>query len=143
MSWISDVRHQVRSLDLAVKNLRKFGWTVGGVFGLITVWGMYKHWTVPWLTTFGVIGLGLIITALVAPGRLKWIYRGWMGLGFGMGWIVSRLLLIIVFFLVVTPIGLIARLWGHKFLDLGFPSKKTSLWVPRGSETSINYEKMF
>jgi hypothetical protein len=69
-------------------------------------------------------------------------YRGWMALARAMGWVVSRVVVTIVFALVVTPIGLVARLLGKRLLDLRPDPSATTYWVPRGNERP-RYDKMY
>lgn len=93
--------------------LRNFGITIGtifvGLFGLIIplTFGLrYPIW--PWI-----LGLILVIWALVAPASLRIIYRGWMQIGLLLNGIVSPVVLGIIFFLIVTPFGLVMRLFGQ------------------------------
>ncbi len=142
MSWISDVRYELERLEVSSKKLRRFGLVVGGVFFALALWFFFrKHAQTP-AFVIGAAGLLLAVGGGFAPLRLGRIYRVWMGLAFAIGWIVSRVLLTVVFFLVLTPIGFIARLAGEDFLDIRRSSGRDSCWVRR-SETKIDYEKMY
>jgi hypothetical protein len=44
MSWISDIRNEVKRLDRSRKALRKFGIVVGSVFLVLTGWLWFKSW---------------------------------------------------------------------------------------------------
>ena len=94
------------------QQLRSFGLLVGGIFGLIgllpVVWRHQSPRT--WAVTLAVL---LIAPALVAPGILGPAYRLWMKLAEVLAWINTRILLGVVFYLVVTPIGMIMRLLGR------------------------------
>src|SRR5947209_3888895 len=86
--------------------LRRFGLTVGGVlaglFGLALP--LLRHRAVPhW--PFYPAGL-LVGAALVAPAALAPVQRAWTGIGRVLGWVNSRIILIIVFAVVVTPLAL-------------------------------------
>lgn len=98
--------------ELDKKGLRDFGLMTGalvaGIFGLLLPWLFAWAWPVwPWL----VCGV-LVIWALAAPLSLNPVYRIWMRFGLFMGSIISRIILGLVFFLVVTPIGLLMRATG-------------------------------
>ena len=95
-----------------VKQLRHFGWLVGGIFGLIGLWPLVWRQQSPraWALTLAVL---LILPALVAPRLLAPVYRAWMLLGEGLAWINTRIILGVVFYGVVTPIGLVMRMLGH------------------------------
>ena len=91
------------------KQLRSFGLTVGGIFAVIGLWPVVFHNEDPrW---WAVVSAGLLVVpALVFPGSLSWVYKQWMTLGHVMGWINTRIILGVVFYFVVTPIGMIRRL---------------------------------
>lgn len=59
----------------------------------------------------------LVPAAIAVPGFFhagygEFIHRGWMKLAMLLGWINSRILLTVLFFLVLTPVALVARLLG-------------------------------
>ena len=54
-----------------------------------------------------------------------------MGIAFAIGWIVSRAILILLFYFVVTPIGIIARFFGKKFIDISFLRSSESVLGPK------------
>src|SRR5688572_15953712 len=93
------------------KQLRSFGLTVGGIFAVIGLWPVLFHNEDPrwWAMLLG--GL-LVVPAVVFPRSLAWVYGRWMALGHVMGWINTRIILGMVFYLVVTPTGMIRRLFG-------------------------------
>ena len=68
----------------------------------------------------------------------------WMTFAVIFGWVMSRVILSIVFYLILTPIGLITRLFGEDFLDLN-KSNTESYWNNRNSDFELNqdYEKQF
>ena len=92
------------------KQLRSFGLTVGGIFAIIGLWPVWFHgsdlrlWAV-------IIAALLIVPALVLPKTLESPYRGWMAVGQILGWINTRIILGLIFYGLVTPIGLIRRLF--------------------------------
>jgi hypothetical protein len=141
MSWISDVREEISELDLSVKNLRKFALTVGPIFLLIAAWCVWKHH----LTTTVVlacVGLALVIAGGVLPQSLRGVYQVWMGFSFAVGWVVSRVIITIMFYLAVTPVGLLARAVGKDFLDINMRRRHDSYWVKKDSGKTVNYERL-
>lgn len=94
------------------KGLREFGLVTGGllagIFGLFLPWlfGLaYPLW--PWIIG-GILG----VWALLIPNSLKWFYKGWMSIALVIGWINTRIILAIVFYIIITPMGLIMRIFG-------------------------------
>jgi hypothetical protein len=59
------------------------------------------------------IAAALLLLAAVAPAALRPVYRVWMRIGEGLAWVNTRIILTVVFFLVVTPIGVVMRLFGR------------------------------
>ena len=97
--------------SIDTKELRNFGFIVGGVFALIGLWPLI-HGEDPRLWAIIVAGL-LLVPAAVFPRGLRHVHRGWMAVGHVLGWINTRLILSIVFGLVITPFGIVRRWLGH------------------------------
>lgn len=142
MSWIKDVKEELNALEISPKVLRKFGLMVGGIFLLIGLWIYYSSQSFAGII-FLLIGILLFVFGLFFPKSLSSIYKVWMGLAFALGWIMSRVLLIILFYFVLTPIGFIAKIVGKKFLDIDYNTKKDSYWVIRSSDKKSDYSKMY
>ena len=81
-----------------------------------------------------------ILMGLSRPSALQKLYTFWMWLALILGWLISRLLLIVLFFLVITPIGLIMRLMGKSPLEMKY--HKSSYWILRERKPA-NYEKLY
>lgn len=69
---------------------------------------------------------GVIVAALLKP-----IQKVWMGLAILIGWTITRLILIALFYLVITPISILAKLSGKSFLDTEFDRGANSYWISR------------
>lgn len=140
MSWIRDVAHELNALDISKKSLRKFGIVIGLILISITILFFWNSvsWKVMLLTVGGI----LLLSGIFIPKNLKDIYKVWMGFAFALGWIVSRIILTILFVFILTPLGLFAKLFGKEFLDLNFNKEKSSYWIPK-KEEEADYEKMY
>jgi hypothetical protein len=134
----------MEELNLSKKSLRKFGTTIGVV--LLVLSGILlirdKQPMLPFFITASVI---FFILTLAAPVLLKPVYIVWMRLGFVLGWVNTRLLLLIIFYLVVTPIGLLMRLLGNDPLLRRLDKKTSSYWVKKENKefNPLNYERQF
>jgi hypothetical protein len=95
-----------------VRQLRHFGYLVGGIFGLIGLWPLVWRHQNPRLWALA-LAVALVVPALVAPRILAPVYRVWMAAGEVLAWINTRILLGLVFYGVVTPMGLVMRLMGR------------------------------
>ena len=124
------LREDIKELRSATaRDLRKFGLTVGGVFCLLGLLFLWRHkWWYPWMLWPGV---PLMALGTILPRSLKWIYVGWMTLAMLIGAVVSTILLTLLFYLVVTPIGLVARLAGKDFLSQKLEPSSASYWILR------------
>jgi len=93
-----------------------------------------------WLVVAAVVG----VTGLVCPRAVRGIYVVWMVAAFPIGWLVSHLLLAAVFFLVITPIGLILRLIGYDPLQRRFDRAAKTYWQPRENRSdTARYFKQY
>ena len=132
------LKEELKNINTHKKELKKFGLTVGLVFSLIGLFLYFYH-----NISFGVyiLGLGivLIIAGALIPQALKIVYKYWMTAALVMGFFISRLILSILFYFVVTPIGLTAKLFGKDFLDRKIEKDKSSYWNHRPKE---EYQKV-
>ena len=81
---------------------------------------------------------GAIVTVyLLVPPLRRWIFVGWMYLAFPLGWTVSHLLLITIYYLVLTPIGLLLRFTKGDPLERRFNRSASSYWAPRESPQDV------
>lgn len=139
MSWIKE---EFQKLDQTRKALRNFGLLVGSVFLLLGALLVWRHRGAGW--PFVTIGSVLIVMGAAIPTALKWVHTGWMILALAMGWVVTRVLLTIAFFLVVTPVGLLQRVFGKRAIEVAFRPDVGSYWEARTTETvPEDYKKQF
>ena len=97
--------------EITRKQLRSFGFTVGGIFALIGLWPLVIRAEDPRWWAMVVAGC-LLVPAVVFPKSLTWVYKGWMALGHVLGWINTRIILGFIFYVIVTPIGIVRRWLG-------------------------------
>jgi hypothetical protein len=92
---------------------RRFGLLVGGAFLLLAaiLW-RGSHPTPAWIAAL--VGGGLVVGGGLAPGRMGPLYRAWMALALAISKVTTPIFMGIIFFLVVTPTGLLARAVGHR-----------------------------
>jgi hypothetical protein len=103
----------------SLKELRQFGLLVGGVFAVIGLWPfVFRNEPLRWWV-MGPGGL-LIVLGAIVPQILAPIHKGWMWVGHVLGWINTRILLGVVFYGLVTPIGLVFRLLGKDMMRQAF-----------------------
>lgn len=91
-----------------------------------------------------VISAGIGLVGVIAPAAIRWIYVGWMIAVFPIGWVVSHTIIAAVYFLVITPIGLIMRLAGRDPMERRFdPTAKTYWKVRPPAPDNARYFRQF
>ena len=133
----------MEKLKLDKQSLRKFGVIMGVAFLIITVFIIIRNRHNASGTA--IIAALFFIFAFCAPILLKPIYIFWMRLAFVLGWLNTRLILIIIFYLIFTPVGLIIRLFGFDLLDRRIERDKYSYWTKKDKKIFYpsSYEKQF
>lgn len=123
---------------------REFGLLVGAVFVLLGGWWLYrgKFTAAAWFTL--PLGTLMVFLGLLWPRVLILPNRAWMLLAEGLSFITTRIILAVVFFLVITPIGVIKRLTGWDPLNRR-GARSASYWRPYSERQHDprHYEKMF
>lgn len=111
------------------KGLREFGLVTGGLvallFGVVFPWLLEREWPVwPWIVFALVGGAGLLI-----PASLKRVYYWWMRFALLLSKITTPIIMGLVYYLVVTPMGLVMTLFGHDAMNRRYDSEKESYRV--------------
>ena len=75
------------------------------------------------------VGGSLSALFAVWPASRRRIYLGWMYAVYPIGWTLSHLLLGVVYFVIITPIGLALRVLGRDPLERSFDRTATTYWV--------------
>ena len=107
---------------------RTFGILFFIIFALIALWPLIhgeplRIWPIP--ISFIFLALGLFNSKLLSPLNSIWIKFGEL-----LGKIIAPIVIGIVYFIIVTPIGLLMRLIGKDLLNIKF-SKTNSYWMKR------------
>jgi hypothetical protein len=128
--------------DLTAKQLRSFGFLVGGVFAFIGLWPVF--WRGEALRLWAIVLAGLLLLpALVAPQSLRWPYQGWMVLGEGLNWVNTRIILGIIFYGLFTPMSLVMRWTGRDLLHLRHDAQAETYRVNRQPRPSSHMRRQF
>lgn len=104
------------------KDLRSFGLLIGSIFFLIWLFNLLLNQINYWLLL--IIGLILIITGIIAPKILHYPYIGWMFIAQKMGIVMNKVVLSIFFFLILTPVAVIRKLFNKDPLDLSWDKSR-------------------
>lgn len=119
---------------ISYQKLRGFGLTIS--FGIPLIIGYlvplihgqgFRFWTL-FIATF------FFISSILYPKLLNFPFRVWMKLGYLLGWINSRLILTLIFFVILLPIAAFMRLFGYDPLKRDFKNQITY------KENKLNYK---
>jgi len=117
-------------------NLRQFGLILGLILTSFGYIHFFKHHTslYPWFIILGGISASF---AVIAPKVLHPVHIIFLKIGHGLGWINTHIILVTLYYLLLTPIGLIMRLFGKDPLNKKIDKTSDSYWIDRNMNISI------
>jgi hypothetical protein len=120
---------EIKKIQSDEQTLKKFGLLLSVFLAILAGISFWKGaslyvYSIP----LAVVVLGF---SLVIPKILKFIYLPWMAGATVIGWLMSHIILTILYYLVITPIGRILKLTNRDILDEKINPNKPSYWVPR------------
>ena len=111
------------------KDLRWFGLLLALFFGILGLVAMLRFDAPPVARGLWIAGGGLALLYYAIPPLRRWMFVGWMVAAFPIGWTISHVLLGVVYYVVMTPIGLVMRLLGRDPLERRFDRDARTYWV--------------
>ena len=132
---------EIKNIPSAEKDLRSFGRVMGIAFGILSGVLFWRHR--PSWPVFAGLSAFFFAFGFLFPRALKPVQTAWMTLALLMGWVMTRVILAIVFYLVITPIGLVIRLSGKDFMNRSFPGNEGSYWLDHAERVKEDYERQF
>ena len=133
---------EIKNIPNSNKDIRSFGITMGIILFIIS--GLLMYYNKEIYQIIGIIALTFVGLGLIIPVVLKPLYFVWMTFAAILGWVMTRVILSLVFYLIITPIALLTKLLGEDFLALK-RAESDSYWNYRDSAEELNqdYEKQF
>lgn len=116
----------------AAPSERKFGLTLGGVLALIAVIKAVER--SPWALVWGMLAVVLIASALLRPQLLSAPNQLWLKLGLLLHRIVNPIIMAVLFYGTILPVGLLMRVLGKDPLRLRLDKTAASYWLTRSDE---------
>ena len=133
---------EIKNIQIKKTDLRKFGITGGFILLIIAgllFWKENESFHVS-LT----IGIILCSLSIALPIILKPIFWIWMICAILIQWIITRIILSLIYYLIITPVGLIGRLLGKQFIELKWNSNNSTYWNYRLNKSEVgDYKKQF
>jgi len=122
--------------------LRHFGLIVGSIFAVIGLWPVVFRADGPRLWALA-LTVALIVPALVLPRSLTYVHRVWMAAGEALGWINTRIILSVIFYAIVTPMGIVMRRFGHDPMRRRFEPGVATYRVPKSVRPAGHMTRQF
>ena len=122
---------------------RKSALLVAAVLLVIAAWNLYRGRTTV-VVVFGSIGAALVVAGLFVPAAAGAFHKAWMRFAVALGHVNSRVLLTLVYYLAVTPYGVVTRLVGRDPLRRR-GARGESHWIERKTtrQTREGFERLF
>ena len=134
---------EIKNIKSGKAELKKFGITLAvalAILGGLLFWRGKSHFFY-----FLAVSAVFLVLGVAVPILLKPIHKAWMTAAILLGWFMTRAILSALFFFVVTPIGILAKLFGKDFLSLRIVKDAESYWIPKKAAKfeKDNYERQF
>ena len=107
---------------------RRFGFTVGGRFLALATILLWRDRATGAMVC-AALAAPLLLAALLLPARLGPIQRAWMGLALAISRVTTPVLMAVIYFLLVTPIGALRRAMGRN--AIARDRQAASYWIER------------
>lgn len=121
----------------STREVRQFAlYWLSGFCLLLAVVALLRYGSRPLAAAFCVGAVASIALGLMRPAWMRIVFLVWMGAAFPIGWLISHTLMAAIYFLVITPIGMLMRLFGRDPLARRFDSDASSYWTPRSSQAT-------
>jgi hypothetical protein len=124
------------------RQLRSFGLIVGGGFAVIGLLPVVLRGQPPRLWAVA-IAAALAAAGVVIPRALRPLHRVWMQLAEVLGWINTRIILLLVFFVVIVPTGAVLRVIGRDILNLKFSRTADTYRVLRTKRSGSHMQRQY
>jgi len=137
------ISEEIKSIKSEKKDLQQFALIIGILLSLLGTFLCRR--SVEYYWGIFVVSLICLFVGLVSPRLLRPLYTAWMTVGILMGWIMTKIILAILFYLIVTPMGLSIRFMGKDLLDLEISDDDSTYWVTKkkAKRQKSDYENQF
>lgn len=135
--------HTSKKTDFSLKELRDFGLIMAGM--LILMFGL----VLPWIFSYSipywpfVAALGFAVAGLLKPALLGPVNRVWLKISDVLGWVNTRLVMGVIFFLLIVPIGLVMRIFTKDPLNNKWSDTQKSYRIATKVRNKEHLEKPF
>jgi len=111
--------------------LRQFAWLWLAFFGATAAWQGIMRGRVGLALALAALALTIGLAGLIRPQLVRPVFVAWMVLAFPIGWTISQVVLALIFYGLMTPIGLVFRLVGRDPLHRAWDPGMETYWSPK------------
>lgn len=129
---------EIKNIRASRDVLKKFGLLLAAFLSILAAISLWKAGTL--YQYLFPAAVGSLILALVVPKALKAIYLPWMAVATMIGWVMTRVILTLFYYVVMSAFGLVAKLFRKDFLDQKIEPEKESYWVTREQKVIPKHE---
>lgn len=143
MDFFNNYKKEILKIRRAeTGKLRSFCFIFAAAFSVLAGIGYYRSGSPD--VVLPAAGIFFLFSALFVPGITKPFYIIWMSFGYFMNFLMTRLMLLFLFFFIMTPLGLLLRIIGKDILDEKIDKKVESYWKDNKiTENREQYLKQF
>ncbi len=137
------ILNEIKNIKSARKDLRDFGFIIAIAFLIFFIVYYFKNNAFNYY--FLVISVVFTTSALLIPVLLLPFQKAWMTLAILLNWIMTRVILSLLYYLAITPLGLFFKIKGRDFMDKKIDKQAKTYWQDRSQEKEEleNYEKQY
>jgi len=121
----------------SAKTLRQFAaiWLL--FFGALAAYQAWIRHRPGWGLALAALSVSVGLMGLICPRAVRPIFVGWMMVAFPIGWVVSHLMLVLMFFGLLTPLAVFLRLKGRDLLCRKPAPDRPSFWIPKETPSDV------
>ncbi len=133
------------NIDPSRRELRQFaGIWFPAFFLLVGGFALYWGGSLSVVATIWMIVAPISVVGFFFPRFMRPIFVGWMYAVYPIGWFISHLILASIYYLVMTPVGLLIRAMGREPLQRHFDSSLPTYWIVRRTDDRVeSYLRQF
>lgn len=133
---------EFKKLETSHKKIREFGLVVGGIF--LGLSGLLFWKSKETYVFFLGLGMFLFLGAFFYIRILRPVYKTWMGIALVIGFFMSKIILGTLYFLIMTPISIFAKVTKTKFLKNTASASAETYWIKRSEKpTKQSYSQQY
>lgn len=126
------LREEFKTIPMSDRDVRKFGVTIGIVLVFLAAFFFWKG--KPSAIYFASAGVLFAAATRLLPGLMRPAYRAWMAFAVIMGFVMTRVILTVLYFVMFTPIAVVMKLLRKDLLHERFDRRAETYWVKRAPQ---------